>query len=186
MSYLRGFVPWIAFGVVSAIGWQWGAAVALVITVTLLATDRRSGVPVDAQILDIGTGVFFAVLAAVAFAAPHSPLQRFDGGLSALWLALIAGVSLAIGRPFTMGVTRRRTPPEFWATPEFRRTNTTITLVWTIGFTVAAIGGFVCDALNGGFLYQVAYTVIGFGPPACFTHRYAARARAARRLAGVR
>ncbi|MEU3713177.1 hypothetical protein [Streptomyces catenulae] len=43
MQYLRGFLPWLAFGFVSSVGWQWGALAGLVLAAALLLTDRTAG-----------------------------------------------------------------------------------------------------------------------------------------------
>ena len=41
MNYLRGFLPWIAFAVVSTLDWRWAALVALVLAAGLMI-DRKS------------------------------------------------------------------------------------------------------------------------------------------------
>ena len=174
MTFLWGFLPWIAYGVVSALGWQWAAAIALVVAVVKLVRDRGS-----AQALDIGTVVYFAALTLLAFAAPDSPLQQHDGSLSSAWLALIAWTSLAVRQPFTLGIARQRTAPALWDTPVFRRTNTVITLVWTIAFTASAVAGFIAESSHAGLAVNVVIRVLGFGAPMWFTHRYAAKVRQA-------
>ncbi len=181
MNYIRGFVPWIAFSVLSAtVGWQWGALVALAATAWAIIRDRRAGITVDAQILDLGSAVFFVALTAVAFAAPHTAIEQYDGALSSVWLAVIAWLSLALRRPFTEGIARQQTPRQYWGSQAFRRVNTIITLVWTVSFTVTAFAAFTCDVLAAPTIVRVAYQVVGFGLPALFTHRYVARIRAAR------
>ncbi|MDI5963380.1 hypothetical protein [Streptantibioticus silvisoli] len=184
MTYLRGFLPWITFSVLSTVGWQWGAAAALAGSVLLLLSGRRRGTGGDAQILDFGTIAYFTALTAFAFADPHSPLQTYDGALSSAWLALIAWSSLAVRRPFTLGIARQRTAPEVWDTPLFRRTNVVITLVWTVSFSYAAAAGYLCDAHHAAGLLKAANQAVGFGVPACFTHWYSARVRARRTTAG--
>lgn len=181
MSYLRGFLPWIVFAAVSGFAWQWAALLALAISASLLLKDRRAGVTADAQILDFGTIAFFAALTAVAFAAPASPLQAYESGLSSAWLALIAAVSLLVRRPFTLGLAKRRTPPEIWRTTRFRHTSTVLTSVWTAGFALSAIGMLACEATGTSVWLRVVVQALGLAVPAVFTHRYvqAVRARAA-------
>jgi hypothetical protein len=188
MNYLRGFMPWIAFSGVSLIGWQWGAAAGLAGSVLLLVSSRRAGLGIDGQVLELGTIGYFCALTLFAFADPRSPLQQYDAALSSAWLALIAWASLAVRRPFTQGIARRRTPQEFWNTQEFLRVNVIITLVWAISFTCIAVAAFVCDAANASVLVRVACQVVGFSAPAFFTRWYSARIRARRasRAAGAR
>ncbi|GAB3971668.1 hypothetical protein GCM10029978_047290 [Actinoallomurus acanthiterrae] len=178
MGYVRGFLPWIAFDAVSLFGSQWAALVALVMSACFLVQDRRAGVTADAQILDFGTIVYFGMLTAVAFADPHSPLLNYESGLSSAWLALIAGVSLLVRQPFTLGIAKRRTPPEIWRTPRFRRTSTVIARVWAISFAAGAVGTLVCEATGTGQVVRAVIQVLAFGVPATFTHQYVKRVRA--------
>ena len=178
MNYLRGFLPWILFSVVSDYDWRWAALLALVLSVGLMLWDRRAGARIDAQILDIGSIVFFVALAVFAFAVPNSPLRQYDGGLSGVWLALLAWASLALRRPFTMGIARRQTPPEVWSTPRFKHTNVVITLAWTIALSGTAICAMAGDALNAPFIFRAAYSVIGYGGAIWFTRQYVAKIRA--------
>ena len=178
MGYLKGFLPWITFDAVSLLGSRWAALAALLMSVYFLVAARRAGVTVDAQILDLGTTVYFGVLTAVAFAAPHSPLLNYESGLSSAWLALIAGVSLLVRRPFTLGIAKRRTPPEIWRTERFRHTSTVIARVWTVSFAVGALVTLVCEATGTGLVVRAGAQVLAFGVPAAFTHWYVRNVRA--------
>ncbi|HWC80574.1 MAG TPA: hypothetical protein VG756_11480 [Pseudonocardiaceae bacterium] len=179
MSYLRGFLPWIVFAVVSSVAWQWAALIALATSVFFMAKDRRAGVTADAQILDFGTIAFFGVLTVVAFAAPHSPLQTYESGLSSAWLALIAGVSLLVRQPFTLGIAKRRTAPQIWQTAAFHHRSTVVAAVWASSFAVSAVATFLCEATNASTLPRIIVQILGFGVPASFTHFYVKAARAA-------
>ncbi|KAA9166667.1 hypothetical protein FPZ12_000110 [Amycolatopsis acidicola] len=180
MSYLRGFAPWIAFSATSAFGWQWAALIALVASGISLTVDRRAGTRIDGQILTIGMTLYFAALAALAFAVPDSPVQAYDSPISTAWLGLIALTSLAVGRPFTLGVARRRVPAEVADSPRFRTTNMVITAFWTAGFVFMAAAGFTCVALDAAPALRIASQVVGIGLPMLCTHLYAARLRARR------
>lgn len=184
MGYLRGFVPWIVFAAVSPLGRQWGALGALVAGAGLLAQARRAGVAADAQILEVSTLLYFAALGALAFAAPHSGLRPYTAALSFGWLAVTAWSTIAVRRPFTIGIARRNTPREFWHLPVFLRINTVITAVWAAAFTLTAAALAVCDATGAGTAAAAACQVAGFAAPAAFTARYQtivqARAAAAR------
>lgn len=116
MSYLRGFAPWIVFSVVSSLGWQWGAAAALLASVFPLVRARRSGAGADAQILDFGTVLYFAGLSLLAFLDPASGIHSYASALSSCWVALIAWTSLAVRRPFTLGIAKQHAEPSLWST----------------------------------------------------------------------
>jgi hypothetical protein len=178
MSYLRGFAPWIVYAVVSAIGWQWGALAALAVGIASLLVDRRGGVTLDAQFLDLGSILFFAGLTALAFADPTSPLRNYDGALSSGWLALLAITSMLAGHPFTEGIARRRVTEEVAANPHFRHINMVITSFWTGGFLFGTIAGVITSALDAGTMLDILRQVIAFAGPLYLTNRYVARVRA--------
>jgi hypothetical protein len=178
MNYLRGFAPWIVYAVVSVIGWQWGASAALVVGIASLVADRRNGIKLDAQFLDIGSIVFFFGLTVLAFADPNSALQHYDGALSSGWLALLAIVSMAVGHPFTEGIARRQVTAEIATRPLFHHTNMVITSFWTGGFVFGAVSGAIAAALGAGTMVDVVRQVLAFAVPLYLTNRYVARIRA--------
>ncbi|WP_328538729.1 hypothetical protein [Streptomyces sp. NBC_00344] len=178
MNYLRGFVPWIAFAVVSSAGWQWGASAALVIGGWLLVRDRQAGEEAGAKILEISTVVFFALLTAFAFARPDSGLQHWSGALSLGWLGLTAWATLAAGRPFTTGIARKQAPSEVWHTPLFRRINVVITAFWAASFTLTAGAVTAISSAGFGSTVSTLAQIAGFVVAAVFTARYPARAAA--------
>jgi hypothetical protein len=178
MNYLRGFVPWIAFAAVSPAGWQWGAPAALFLGVWLVVQDRRAGATADSLILEHSTVLYFAALTAFASVRTDSPVQHYTGALSLGWLAATAWAGLAAGRPFTLGIARRRTPAELWHNPVFLRINTVLTTAWAASFTVTAADLGAASAADLGDAVSIPLQVAGFVLPALFTARYPDRVRA--------
>lgn len=178
MNYLRGFVPWIAFAVVSAAGWQWGALAGLVLGARLVFQERRAGVATDSLILEHSTLVYFAALTAYAFAWTDSGLHDYTGALSMGWLAVTAWFTLAVNRPFTLGIARRQAPESVWKNPVFLRINTVLTSAWAAAFTVTAgvLAGVTAAGL--GTAVSICVQIAGFAVPALFTARYPDRVRA--------
>lgn len=171
---LRGFVPWIAFGIVTGFAdWRAGAVAALVIAVVLLADGIRTGHGLDEAVIETSAAVFFVVIAVIAFVAPKAALQHYTGALAMGWLALTAWGSLLVRRPFTLGIARRSVPEQFWSDPRFYRANAIITSVWAASFTVTGIVQWIIDAAlaNPGTL-SVIVQIAGFVVPAAFTVRY--------------
>ncbi|SEL28332.1 hypothetical protein [Streptacidiphilus jiangxiensis] len=171
---VRGFLPWIAFAALSGtVGWETGAITAVLLSLVLLQRDRRAGRGLDENVIELSAAVFFVVIAALAAAAPHSPLRDGVGALSSAWLAVTAWGSLAIARPFTMGIARRSVPEHFWDTPQFRRANNVITAVWAASFTVTALAAGAVDlATPHAGLVTTLIQFTGFVVPAVFTVRY--------------
>ncbi|MEV7727253.1 hypothetical protein ACIRP0_30030 [Streptomyces sp. NPDC101733] len=179
MSYVRTFLPWIVFAVFPSAQWQWAALVALVVAVGVTVQQRRAGVGADALIMEIGSAVFFAALAVIAFADPHSAVHDYSAALSSATLALIAGVSLLVRKPFTLGIAKRTTPREVWGLKPFVRANVVITSVWTAAFAVTA--GALAALAHAGEGHSTVATLVqvaGFVVPMVFTVRYVAAAQA--------
>ncbi|MYS18800.1 hypothetical protein GA0115240_101228 [Streptomyces sp. DvalAA-14] len=178
MNYLRGFVPWIAFAAVSTVGWQWGALAGLLLGLRLVVQERRAGVAADALILEISTALYFAVLTALAYAMTNSGLHHYTGALSMGWLAVTAWATLAVRRPFTLGIARRQAPEAVWENPVFLRLNTVLTSAWAAAFTITAAVLLTVSAAGLGAAVSVPVQIAGFVLPALFTARYPERVRA--------
>lgn len=179
MSYVLMFLPWIVYAVIPSADWQWGAVAALAVVLVVMARHRRAGRAFDAMIIEIGSACFFAALAALAFASPDSPVHPYSPAISNGALTLIAGTSLAIGRPFTMGIARETTPREYWHLPQFLHVNKMITSVWTASFAVSAIAlAFIAAAGYAHSAAAVIVQVAGIVVPLAYTVRYVARVQA--------
>ncbi|KUN04794.1 hypothetical protein AQI95_18055 [Streptomyces yokosukanensis] len=178
MGYLRGFIPWIVSGVVSSFDWRWGALGGLASGLLLLRQDRRRGVGLDALVLELSTVVYFAVVGAVSVSRPDSALADHTDVISFAWLAATAWGTLAIRRPFTLGIARRQTPPEYWDMPEFIQVNNRITGAWGAGFTFIGVSLAVCGAVSAPAWAGITAHVVGLLGPAVFTKVHPARAQA--------
>jgi hypothetical protein len=175
MSYVRTFLPWIVFAVLPSAQWQWAALAALVLSVLLIAGERRAGAGFDALTIELGSAAFFAVLTVIAFADAHSGVHDYAATLSSVALGLIAGVSLLIGRPFTLGIAKRSTPREVWELKPFVRTNVVITAVWTAAFVLTALAlGLLAHAGDAHSTSATVVQLAGFAVPMLFTVRYVA------------
>ncbi|MGW7421568.1 hypothetical protein ACWGJB_16075 [Streptomyces sp. NPDC054813] len=178
VAYLRGFVPWIVAGVVSGVvDWRWGALGGLASGLLLLLQDLRRGVDLDALILEASTIVYFVVIGAVSVADPDSSLQDHSDVLSFVWLGATAWGSLAIRRPFTLGIAKRQTPREYWDMPEFLQVNNHITSAWGAGFTFIAVSLAIGNAVDAPAWVGITAHVVGLVGPIVFTKVYPERAQ---------
>jgi hypothetical protein len=89
-----------------------------------------------------------------------------------------AWATLAVRRPFTLGIARRQAPREVWESPIFVRVNVVLTTVWAAAFTVTAAALAAISAAGLGAGASVPVQVAGFVLPALFTARYPDRVRA--------
>jgi hypothetical protein len=181
MNYLRSFLPWIVYAAVSgnsASSKQWGSVAALIVAVAIVLHQLRSGRRPDALIIEIGSALFFGALAILAGVAAHSSLLTYSAALSSGALAVIAWISLAIRRPFTLGIARQQVPRELWHQPLFIHTNMVITTVWAASFTIGSGVLALVAYEGGGVLWRSIVQVVAIVLPMVFTLRYAERVRA--------
>jgi hypothetical protein len=176
MSYLRIFLPWIVLASFPNKDWQYGALCALAIGVIGIIHRTKSGTPTDALVIDIGSAAYFAALTVLAFSDPQTGLHAYTSCMANGALALIAGVSLLIGKPFTLGIAKLETPREFWDNPLFIRTNVIITAVWAASFVVGCV---VLGVIaHSSVLDRSIVQVLSFVIPMVFTVRYSAYIKA--------
>lgn len=174
MNYLKSFLPWIAFAVVATqFDWRWSAMTGLVLSVTLVLVARRAGRKADSLIIEWSGLIFFALIVAFSFSFPNSPLHTYTGALTNVWLAVTAWGSLLLGQPFTLGIARTMTEPEFWNTPVFRRVNVIITIVWAVSFTIGGLGGMALLGYAPHATFAlITLNILCFALPIIFTVRY--------------
>ncbi|MER7205651.1 hypothetical protein [Streptosporangium sp. NPDC000239] len=169
-----GFLPWIVYAVIATGDeWRWGALAGLVIALGLIVVDRRSGKDWDQMVIETSAAIFFVLSAAVSFAGPSSSLIPYGPALVNAWLALTAWGSLAIRKPFTLGIARSMAPEEIWRTPQFYRVNAVITAVWGAAFVVAAVLlAVLLSVAPHATTAVIAVKIVTFVVPMVFTARY--------------
>jgi uncharacterized membrane protein len=137
MGILFGFAPWIVFWVlVGNNTFQHAALAAFVASVIISARGLKQK---NIKVLELGTVLFFLVLAVITIFAEPIWLEKWTHLLGNAALLLISLVSLVIGKPFTIQYAREQTPEEHWTTPLFYSINKNITLVWTAAFAVQTV-----------------------------------------------
>lgn len=151
LSFVLGFVPWIAFTVVAdrmaANAVAWSALLAVGLTGTALALAVRRHGPVTLN------WVSLVLLAAIAVAG-------FTGGGGTddwlfTWGRPLVGVVLGLfvlltasSRPFTEEYARQSTPREHWGSPTFRSVNRVISAAWGAGLVVIGLAGVAVTLLD--------------------------------------
>ncbi|MER8041522.1 hypothetical protein [Streptomyces sp. NPDC094032] len=181
MTYLVSFLPWIAVSALTGVvDIRYALLTGLVLAVAVTLRQRRAGRAWDALVIEASAAVYFAGCAVAAFAAPDSAfVTHYASAGASLWLAAVAWGSLAVGRPFTLGIARTSVPAELWDNPLFRRVNVVITRVWAAAFTVGGVGAvWLRHARPEDGAARTVLTVVCFLVPIVFTVRYPAVARA--------
>ncbi|MFI7634000.1 hypothetical protein [Nonomuraea sp. NPDC049400] len=132
------------------------------------------------MVIESSAAVFFVCLTVLSLVDPHSALTPYGPALVNVWLAGTAWGSLAIRKPFTLGIARTMAPKEVWETPRFYRVNAIITTVWAAAFTVAAVSlTLVLNVSPRATTPVIAIKVLTFVLPAVFTAWYPKRVRRA-------
>jgi len=178
MSLLRSAFPWIFFTALASTSWKAAAIAAAASSLVIVAQKRRAGIEWGDLILDVGTLLYFVLLAAIASVSPHSSLQPYSGAGSHAFLGLVAWFSIAVRKPFTMAFAKQSTPKEIWAEPRFLKVNMTITTFWASMFVITAplialTYHATHKSLDASLVQLIGLAVAGF-----LTARYASHARA--------
>jgi hypothetical protein len=138
MGILLGFLPFVAFAVLSGTLGATGALIAgAAVSAALIVRGRLKGT--SWKILEVGTFVLFCAIAIA--------MARAGGTLSVIGVRLcvdigllgIVLVSLAMRQPFTLEYAREQVAPEHWGSPIFLRTNTVISAGWAVAFLVMVL-----------------------------------------------
>jgi len=163
-SIVLGFLPWIAFGVIS--GPSLLRLNAAIITALILMLIMGFKQLVKGFILTWGSLFFFSVLLVMVVLSRN---QWFISNLDILshgTLAAITWLSICVGKPFVLQYARETVPPERQASPDFYRICRNLTVVWgmvfivSTGMSAAKTFGWWADGL--GF-QAVSIGLIGLG-----------------------
>jgi hypothetical protein len=175
---LLAFLPWLAFLVIahgSLFRLKVGLVVALVLSVVMGVAKLHRGVILWAGLL------FFicATLAVVVF--DNMWTARHTGIIANGVLAASTWLTVALKRPFTLDYARQHVDPSLWNDPLFIRTNTIVTSVWGLVFTVNA--ALAWGKMERLLLPELGYEVICYAlliGTAAFTSWYPKRVRGRR------
>jgi uncharacterized membrane protein len=144
-----GFVPWVLFAVLCRRdSLQAAVVVGLVGALAVGAPGVLAGRP---KLLELGTVAFFAVFVVVVFAVDPGAddfLNRYGRAIATAGLALIAGVSLLLGKPFTEQYAKEQVDPSLWGSERFGALNRHFTAAWALVFALMACSHIVAGAID--------------------------------------
>jgi hypothetical protein len=131
LSLILGFLPLIAFAVLSGRvadnGAAWAATVACAIAVVLLVI-KRTWPP---KLVDAFQALVFAVIAVIGFAGGNDVdawLFDWANGLTTTTLGVLILAFVPV-LPFTEQYARESVPQEYWGEPTFERVNRNLSLL---------------------------------------------------------
>lgn len=151
MSYLIGFLPWIAFAVLSAGNNPsrdqliLAAAVAFVLAViTSIPAAKKHLI----GSLEVGGLVFFPIMIILSLFLDPLTVDKWAPALLGIGLAAAVGIGILVGRPFTLMYAKAQAPEVFWTNPYFIAMNKKLSTAWFIAFVVMAISSCIGATFN--------------------------------------
>ncbi len=163
-SILLGFLPWIAFSVISGPSlFRLNAAVIAALILLLIMGFKQLA---KGYVLTWGSLIFFSVILVMVVLLRN---LWFIGNLDILshgTLAAITWLSIFVGKPFVLQYALETVPPERQGSPAFYRICRNLTVVWGIvfivstGMSVAKTYGWWADGLS---FQAVSLGSIGLG-----------------------
>ncbi len=145
MSLLLSFAPWITFWILVSND-SFLEAVWIAFGIAFLL-NIRTIVKGSVKILNLGSTIYFLLLAAAATLLHVGYLEEYAYMAGNLALTLIVLISILIKKPFTLQYAREQVDKEHWDTPGFYRTNLVISWGWFFAF----VGMTISSALLGIF-----------------------------------
>jgi hypothetical protein len=177
-SIWLAFVPWILFAVLCRRdSLQAAVVVGLAAAVVISLPSVLAGRP---KILELSTVAFFVIFVVVVFAVDPGAddfLNRYGRAIATGGLALIAAVSLLVGKPFTEQYAREQVDPSLWGTERFLRLNRDFTAGWALVFLAMACSHVVAGAIDTHRAETIFNWVIPIGLIVAMV-KYMVRARA--------
>jgi len=152
-----GFVVWVVYGILYALGhWTAAAVAALAIMLAIVASENRIA---NVKIIDLTSLGFFVLALIMRLTVGDQVFNRYH--IILVWgvFAVVTWVTTLIGFPFTLQLARERTPREVWSEPLFHRVNLRLTTVWGVIFTLDTTLAIV--ALSGSYVRMLSVIIPG-------------------------
>ena len=157
-SILAGFLPWIAFALVSSVTSTRlaafiGLALALILFLPRVLKKTYTS-------MDLFGVIFFVLLALASLAFNEGDLTRlkiWSGVLIYGSLSVFSWATILRGDPFTREYGRRMVPKEYWQSSLFLNSTKSIALGWSTAFlmaTVVSLAG-VLMGIGGLLIYSL-------------------------------
>ncbi|RSN67748.1 FAD-dependent oxidoreductase [Candidatus Korarchaeum cryptofilum] len=133
---LISFIPWILYWTLCGIGSYLGIIIPLAISSILLIPQifKRSF-----NIMDLVSFLYFSLASLATFAFGLSIFVDESGFLGYLTLFLMAALSIALRRPYTLQVSMRDYPEVYWKDESFIMINNIITASWAFIFALNSL-----------------------------------------------
>jgi carotenoid cleavage dioxygenase len=159
LSILLGFLPWIAFRVISGPSiWRLNAAILVSLALVIVMGCKQLA---KGFILTWGSLLFFGVnLVMVVFLRNLWVIENLES-LANGALAAIAWLSIFMGKPFVLQYARETVPPERQAYPDFYPICRALAVIWGVVFLIAT--GMSLGKTYGWWSDGLGYQAVSLG-----------------------
>jgi hypothetical protein len=118
---------------------------------------------------------YFAAESLTVLSGGAAIIQRYHLALAWGVFAIVAWLTVILGRPFTLQYTREQMPREVWDDPFFYQMNRTMTELWSIIFTLGAVLGEIATRYGHRLLLGVIIPMAAMGVGIIFSQLYPRR-----------
>ena len=154
---LISFIPWILYWILCGLGLRIGVLVSLVIAIILVAYQARLR---EFNPMDLASLAYFTAASTATYIFDLEIFVERPVFLGYLALFLMALVSIAVGKPFTLQVAKRDYPEVYWRERTFLLVNDAISGVWSMIFLLNSITSMI---LGNPYARIVSNTLIAVG-----------------------
>ncbi|MCD6513609.1 MAG: NAD(P)/FAD-dependent oxidoreductase [Candidatus Odinarchaeota archaeon] len=130
------FIPWVIYWVSCGYKLEEGLLIALLFSLILICVQ----IPKKTyNFMDYVSALYFGFATIATYIFEMTLFIELSGILGYFALALMAGISLLIKRPFTLQVAKRDYPKIYWRDKNFILINMVITVIWLLIFLLNGI-----------------------------------------------
>jgi len=151
------FTPWILYWVLCGLGLRVGVLISLAIAIMLVAYQARLR---EFDPMDLTSLAYFATASAATYILDFGLFVEKPGFLGYLALFVMALISIAVGKPFTLQVSKRDYPEVYWRERTFLLVNDAISGAWSMIFLLNSITSII---LGNPYARVVSNTLIAIG-----------------------
>jgi hypothetical protein len=160
-TLLGAFAPWIVFSLLynhsSPTRIVMASLTALALTIFWNLKELKKGF-----VLPWGSTLFFALFATNGIFGFWLYAEAHAYSLINSALAIIAFISLLIGKPFTLQYAREQVPHTQWNHPIFIKINWILSAIWTILLIAMAIPGYLLTPaqIQASWFWQFGFSIL--------------------------
>jgi hypothetical protein len=129
-----GFVVWVVYGILYALGhWTAAAVAGLAVMLAIVASENRTA---NVKILDLTSLGFLVLALTMLLTVGDQVFNRYH--ITLVWglFALLTWSTILVGFPFTLQLAWERAPRKVWSEALFHRVHFRLTTVWGVIFTL--------------------------------------------------